>query len=100
MPFDALDAIDYAILVAVSAMAGLMLARWRELALAVAAALVIDLAAMALVFVLGGAAPWTAVRESVARFTETTGDVLILRAALYAAAIGAVFALKSLYRRR
>jgi len=100
MPFDALTPVDYAVMAAVSAVAAFLVGRWKELALAVALALIADYAVMGLIHMLGGAAPWTALARSGDRFTQQPGDVLILRAAFYAAAIGAIFALKRMYRRR
>jgi len=100
MPFDALTAIDYVIIVSVSAVLGFLLGQWRDLALAWLVGLVAHVFAHALFLMIGGASLFPALAASATMYVGRPGDELILRAALYAAAIAIVFALKTLYQRR
>lgn len=92
--------LDLILILAISLFAGLLLRRWYGLAWIVLGALFADFAVPLLYFLATGDGWDLAWASASQRFIDSSGGMLIWRTAAYFALIGAVFAVKTAWRRR
>lgn len=92
--------LDMALIAPISLMSGLLLRRWYALAWAVMAALAADFALPFLYYLVTGDGLDNSWGRAAARFVDNDGGLLILRTAVYFAAIALVFGIKSAWKKR